>query len=198
MSSSQDNSLSPVAIRAPALSPPGVSDEPASLCEICREAHHAALRDDDPHWVQLNGHVQLMSNPTSLQPLLMDEWPNLPGLRESARRGCGFCALLREAILSDKFKDAWDDFAQGSDAKAGRKRLSLELWYDKDLRPDLSFPRLGAWNTEYLTVRGKFEEELKFHLHFELEGIIGEYPGIQLWLLLSLLSSILLSQTSQR
>lgn len=106
----------------------------------------------------------------------MDEWPNLPGLRESAKRGCGFCAFLREAIMSNKFKDAWGDFTEEMLAKANLKRLSLELWYDTDFGPHL--PLTHSWTRpqiiDYLTVRCKFETGLEFHLHFELEGVPGE------------------------
>lgn len=38
--------------------------------------------------------------------LLTDKWSDLPRPLDSAKAGCGFCAFLREAILSHDFKNA--------------------------------------------------------------------------------------------
>lgn len=174
MSYLQDASQIPVPVRTPAISTPTVADEPVRLCDTCQKAHYAALRDDDSPWIQRKDHVQFESGGvTQTQQLPRDEWPELPRLFGSAQAGCAFCAFLREAILSDKFNDAWGNATNNSIIKADRKVIDLEFYYGRKVpHPRYQHPRRDA--LRYLIVRVTFEENLSVHLYFELEADPGQ------------------------
>lgn len=133
MSSPQDFSQSPVPLVASEPSLPEDHDGDSSLCDLCLDAHNAALRDDDGAWIKDDNHAYLrLATNDGIQKLPMDEWPKLPRLLNSARAGCTFCAILRTAILSDKFNDAWEHLSEGKVANFDTKRFGLEFWYSPE------------------------------------------------------------------
>ena len=157
---------------------PVVHNEPVSLCDTCHEAHHAVLRDDKSPWVQRNDHVEFESGGvTQTVKLPADKWPDLPRLFSSAQDGCAFCAFLREAILSDKFNDAWENSTNESITKANRSVLDFGFHYGRKVpHPRYQHPRRDA--LRYLIVKVAFEEKSSVHLYFELETIIGKQLAI--------------------
>lgn len=181
MSSSQDVSQIPVPIRSEVPPPPEVPNEPVRLCHRCQDAHHAALRDDNSPWVKRGDHVQFVSGGvTKTQTLPADEWPELPRLFGSAQAGCAFCAYLREAILSHKFSDAWENSTNGSIAKANRKLLQFEFHYGRKVpHPRYQHPRRD--DLRYLIVRVTIQETSSILLYFELESVNGKWPSLTTW-----------------
>lgn len=165
------------------MSAPEVSNGPARLCETCRKAHSSALRDDDPSWVQcnyyVNQYVQLAHPNGATHSLPGDTWPDLPRLRDSAQAGCGFCAFLREAILSEKFSDAWKYVTDASTTKDDHQQLILSFWYgmEKEILPSQNqyLPRRHC--LRYLIVKVTFDHELSVFLRFELEASKSKQPG---------------------
>lgn len=173
-------------------SAPEVSNGPASLCETCRKAHYAALRDDGPSWVQCRyfvnryvestrpRHVELIHPNGETHSLPEDTWPNLPRLLDSAQAGCGFCAFLREALLSGKFDDAWKHVNDGSTKKDDRQRLILSFWYaiEQEILPTRNqyIPRRPG--LRYLIVKVTFDNEPSIFLRFELEATTGKQLGL--------------------
>lgn len=74
------------------------------LCENCQQS---ALNDDSPIFqVETDdaGHRSLVTDENAeitTNFFLVDHFPELPSLRESARSGCEFCSFLRQSLLSD-------------------------------------------------------------------------------------------------
>lgn len=140
------------------------------------------LRDNGPAWRYHIDYVQLKTGETDVVKLPTDEWPTLPRLLVSAQEGCGFCAFLREAILSHKFSDAWEHLADGRITKSDPARLDLELWYRRETPP---FSRYLSFEVtrylRYMMVRVTFDEVSSVLLHFELEGVAGQRlnPALQ-------------------
>lgn len=177
-------------------SPPEVPDESVWLCDTCREAHHAALRDDNPPWVHCYDYVQFGPDGVSRTSRLpADLWPDLPRLFESAQSGCAFCAFLREAILSDKFNDAWENSTNGSITKADRKLVEFEFHYGRKAANPPS-PLVCLFAMRYLIVRVTFEESLTVLLYFQLEAITGKHASLMCRLTyISLTTSVFMPQT---
>ncbi|KAJ0109497.1 HET-domain-containing protein [Diaporthe amygdali] len=185
MSSSQDISQSPVAMRAPALSPPQISEDPLGLCRTCLEAHGAALRDDGPDWQEVDDgdtpHIETTRGPLLKHKLPADTWPDLPGLLDSAQAGCGFCDFLREAILSQDFRDVWHDLTGERITEAGRESLGLELQYASPLDLGYCNPSAGL---KYLTVSVAIgNSDFKIYLVFRIEAIT-DCSAVTKWLVL--------------
>ncbi|KAJ4395972.1 hypothetical protein N0V93_000188 [Gnomoniopsis smithogilvyi] len=153
-------------------------DEPARLCEACRVAHYAALSDNSSGWkedafdgntprIKLRGH-------THTQILPADRWPGLPRLLGSAEFGCGFCALLREAILSTEAHDAWGCCIEGGLTEAFPSQLEFAFTY-------CSGPWVGN-GLQSLEVKVTHEiTNLCIHLRFRIEA--DPYcPAVAYWL----------------
>lgn len=174
MSSPQDFSQSPVTLVASEPSLPEDDDGDSSLCDLCLDAHNDALRDDGGAWIKDDNHAYLrLPTNEAIQKLPMDEWPRLPRLLNSARAGCPFCAVLRAAILSDKFNDAWRHLSEGKVADSDTKRFGLEFWYG----PERSTPRFAKPTPlTNLTVRVAFEDGSTVCLRFQLEAITSTWP----------------------
>lgn len=120
-----------VDMEAPAMSLQEAPDEPARLCQACRKAHFAALRDDDSEvWKEVvNSGTPRMSlhGKMSEQSLPADMWPGLPRLLRSAKSGCGFCALLRKALISTDSRDSWRCCIEGGPEKHGPSQLEFSF-----------------------------------------------------------------------
>lgn len=173
MSSSQDHPQSPVTLIAPARSPPEDSSGPASLCESCREAHYAALRDDGEEWkLECDHAFYRPSESNAVRLLHMDEWPNLPHLLDSAHAGCRFCAVLRESILSHKFNDAWKRVTEGSVIGSDSKWFGLEQSYGSSCLILSQLLHLAL-----LLVKVTFEEGFTVFLNFKVEANSSKQPS---------------------
>ena len=134
MLSSMDGSQSPVAIPAPASPSSKPHNEPARLCDPCREAHETLLCDDGSYWY-LNPNdsdsLWLFDNKTGSRNLSGDEWPHLPRLSKSANAGCGFCGILLQVILSKRFINACEHLTKGLSARNSKKTLRLDIHYEQ-------------------------------------------------------------------
>lgn len=174
MSSPQATLQSPVTLVASEPSLPEDHNRHASLCELCLKCHNAALRDDGRAWIKDENHARLrIPIKDDIQTLPMDEWPKLPRLLNSARAGCAFCAVLREAILSHKFNDAWEHLSEGNVANFHTQRFGLEFFYSPEISaPCFSDPTpLG-----FLIVRVTFEKGSTVCLRFQVEAITSTWP----------------------
>lgn len=171
---SQNVSQTPV--QAPRSPPAEIPCEPVSLCEPCRKAHHEALRDDGQ--LHPSDWLQLESNGTAFPTLPTDEWPDLPRLLKSAQEGCGFCGFLREALLSGRFNDALKHLSQGRIMNVVHRRLNFELNYGGLVSSRHHFSLPSSYDTEFLIVKVTFEQGPSVHMHFEVEAIAGEQPGL--------------------
>lgn len=179
MSVSQVAFQSPVDI-GPPVTPAQPPDELVKLCEPCWRAHYSALRDDGSDWDQIHDHVQLNVARTETQTLPSDEWPNLPRLLSSAQAGCGFCAFLREAILSDRFNDAWTYSTEGGITKADRKEFDIDFYYAREIVPSW-FTDERVRDLRYLIIKVTFNRGISVYLHFDIEGITGKQTRLTAW-----------------
>lgn len=74
------------------------------LCENCQQL---ALNDNSPIFrveTDDSGQSSVVTDKNARIPtsfFLVDRFPELPSLRESARTGCEFCSFLRQSLLSD-------------------------------------------------------------------------------------------------
>lgn len=147
-----------------------VPDEPATLCKTCRGAHYEALRDDQSgKWKEVNHggiHRIMLQYRTSLQSLSTDMWPGLPRLLNSAKSGCGFCALVREAILSNESRDAWLGLIEGGLTEDTPSQLDMSFTYLSEHR------YIGLAYLELTIVH--VMTDLKIQLRFQLEANLGQ------------------------
>lgn len=141
--------------------------EPAALCETCQEAHGALLRDDGPHWKQAGRSPE--------HYLLDDRLPDLPNLLQSARTGCGFCAFLRGAILSDDAKDVFlYIFGRNlTESASFLVQISLScltfLKLESDRRPGEDVPEVGLRSLAAVLRVGDFNAELVLDTFIEAD-----------------------------
>lgn len=157
-------------MEGPAISPQEVPNEPATLCKTCQEAHHEALRDDETNkWKEVNhGGIPriMLQYRTSLRSLFTDMWPGLPRLLNSAKSGCGFCALVREAILSNESRDAWLGLIEGGLTEDTPSQLDMSFTYLSEHR------YIGLAYLELTVVH--VMTDLKIQLRFQLEANPGQ------------------------
>lgn len=113
---------------------PESAKEPARLCEICRGALDAALRDDGPDYEEVvynDGRAQWERRVPARHAyhLAPDDLPGLPRLYNSARAGCDFCAFLRDAILSEDADDVFKNESGSSLRDVGQ--IQIEFAFDR-------------------------------------------------------------------
>ncbi|KAK2596481.1 hypothetical protein N8I77_013369 [Diaporthe amygdali] len=185
MSSSQDVLPSPVAIGAPAPSPPQIPGERVRLCETCQKTHEAALRDDGPDWKEFDDHdgphIEIARYSLVKYRLPADEWPDLPRLLHSAKAGCGFCAFIREAILSHDFKDAWENLTEAEVTEAEREKLGIEFQYGRPRDHIVGDPHDKLQVLVVSITIGA--SDLKVRLYFRIKAY-NDCPVIAKWLVL--------------
>lgn len=154
----------------PAMSHQEASGEPALLCEACRQAHHDALRDDQSSkWNEVNhdGIPRMMLDyRTETHSLPADMWPDLPRLLSSSNLGCGFCALVREAILSNESRYAWLGLIEGGLTEDTPSQLEISLAYLSEHR------YIGLAYLELTVLH--VTTDLKIQLRFQVEANLGQ------------------------
>lgn len=102
---------------------------------------------------------------TETRLLPADMWPDLPHLRSSARSGCGFCALIGEAILSKESKDAWSRLIEGGIIEDTPSQLKMSFAYLSEHR----YIGLAYLELTILHVMS----DLKIQLRFQVEANLG-------------------------
>lgn len=171
-----------------------VSNAVATLCERCQDA--LSIDDTSREWEEVccdNGIPRLKSHfprPCSDEKL-DDQLPDLPKLLRSAERGCGFCAFLRDAILSEDMNDVFTDAFGRNISESVSHLIHIGYTYSTTLSNRISVPP----SAEMLTpTRGKdsllhhpnWLDGIQVHLEvdkveFELEFPIEADPGEEPW-----------------
>lgn len=161
-----------------------VSNAVATLCERCQDA--LAINDTSLEWEEVccdNGVPHLKSN--SFWPCssgeLDDQLPDLPKLFRSAERGCGFCAFLRDAVLSEDMNDVFRDAFGRDIAESGSHLIRIRHEYGTTSYNRISIPS-STTSSRYPNywldgIKVHLEvEKVKFGLEFPIEADPGEEP----------------------
>lgn len=115
----------------------------------CHSFHSSALLEDQPSATEktkyLESHgrtiLQISLPSIGLRPFTSDVLPELPLLSDSALRGCGFCAFLREAIVSIQIRGDVKSLIGHDVLDLGRRKVTVSLGYRNF---DLAF--LSSWS----------------------------------------------------
>lgn len=178
--------------------PPG-----ARLCDACRVAHDALLRDDKAiSFISADNplqeaHEALRRGETSIWVEVMhdgvprlaiynramtggslpsDVLPGLPRLWESSQAGCDFCAFLREAILSDDVDDVCRNEVGKSIEAVSPSEISISLQLGmKEWGDGPKYEKDYAFELLHDLLVSVFIEsiEVRCFLHFTMEAAAG-------------------------